>query len=240
MSKLYAVGIGPGSPEQMTELARRTLASCEAIVGYTVYIDLVREAFPGKEYITTPMRQEKERCRLALESARQGKSTAMICSGDPGVYGMAGLLYELSEEYPGVEIEVIPGVTSATAGAALLGAPLMHDFAVISLSDALTPWELIEKRLRAAASSELILCLYNPESRKRPGYLKRACEIVLEYLPPETICGIARQIGREGETWQVMSLAQLAQENVDMFTTVYIGNRTTKKLGVKMITPRGY
>lgn len=240
MNKVYAVGIGPGNPEQMTELARRTLASCEVIAGYTVYADLVREAFPGKEYITTPMRQEKERCRLALECARQGKTTAVICSGDPGVYGMAGLLYELSEEYPGVAIEVVAGVTSATAGAALLGAPLMHDFAVISLSDALTPWELIEKRLRAAASAEFIICLYNPESRKRPGYLKKACEIVREYLPPETICGIARQIGREGENWQVMSLAQLAQESADMFTTVYIGNRTTKKIGVKMITPRGY
>ena len=153
---------------------------------------------------------------------------------------MAGLLFELSEEYPGTEIEVIAGVTSATAGAALLGAPLMHDFAVISLSDALTPWDLIEKRLRAAASAEMILCLYNPESRKRPGYLKKACEIVMEYLPPETVCGVARQIGREGESWQVMSLGQLAEMSADMFTTVYIGNHTTKKIGEKMVTPRGY
>ena len=153
---------------------------------------------------------------------------------------MAGLLFELSEEYPGVEIEVIAGVTAATAGAALLGAPLMHDFAVISLSDALTPWELIEKRLRAAVSAEMILCLYNPESKKRSGYLKKACEIVQEYLPPETICGVARQIGREGESWLVMSLDQLAQEPADMFSTVFIGNRTTKKIGGKMVTPRGY
>ena len=240
MSKVYAVGIGPGSLEQMTELARRTLEACDVIAGYTVYADLVREAFPEKEFITTPMRREEERCRLALESAQKGKNTAVICSGDPGVYGMAGLLFELSEEYPGVEIEVIAGVTSATAGAALLGAPLMHDFAVISLSDALTPWEVIEKRLRAAASAEMILCLYNPESRKRPGYLKKACEIVMEYLPPETICGVARQIGREGESWQVMNLAQLAQIHADMFTTVYIGNHTTKKIGGKMVTTRGY
>ena len=240
MNKVYAVGIGPGSPDQMTPQARRALAESDVIAGYTVYADLVRADFPDKEYITTPMRREADRCRQALVSAQEGRTTAVICSGDAGVYGMAGLLWELSPEYPGVEIEVIPGVTAATAGAALLGAPLMHDFAVISLSDAMTPWDLIEKRLRAAASAEMILCLYNPESKKRPGYLKRACQILLEYLPAETVCGMARQIGREGESIQILSLAQLAQTAADMFTTVFIGNRTTRQIGGKMVTPRGY
>ena len=165
--------MGPGSQEQMTEKAREVFASCEVIAGYTVYVELLKEAYPGAEYITTPMRQEVERCRLAFEAAAEGKTTAMVCSGDAGIYGMAGLMYEVGEEYPQVEIEVVPGVTAALGGAAVLGAPLGHDLCIISLSDLLTPWETIEKRLLSAAAADFVICLYNPASRKRKDYLKK-------------------------------------------------------------------
>ncbi len=154
MHKLYIVGIGPGNYEQMTIRAAEVLKTCDVIVGYTVYIDLIREHFGEKEFLTTPMRQEVKRCEMAFETAMEGKTVAMICSGDAGVYGMSGLLYEMGARYPEVALEVIPGVTAATAGAAVLGAPLMHDFCLISLSDLLTPWEKIERRLRAAAEAK--------------------------------------------------------------------------------------
>ena len=177
--KIYVVGIGPGALEDMTIRAKKTLESCQVIAGYTVYVDLIQEAFPGKEYLTTPMRQETARCRMALAEAAGGKKTAMICSGDAGVYGMAGLILELLPEFPGVEAEIVPGVTAALSGAALLGAPLGHDFAVISLSDLLTPAKVIEKRLRAAAQGDFSICIYNPSSKKRAGYLKWACRILM-------------------------------------------------------------
>ncbi len=164
----------------------------------------------------------------------------MVCSGDPGVYGMAGLCYELGEHWPEVELEVVPGITSANGGGAVLGAPLMHDFAVISLSDLLTPWELIEKRLRCAARGDFVICLYNPSSHKRPDYLNKACQILLEEKSPETPCGYVRNIGREGECASTLILEQLKDAKVDMFTTVYIGNSSTRVIGDKLVTPRGY
>ncbi|MBQ4369825.1 MAG: precorrin-3B C(17)-methyltransferase, partial [Oscillospiraceae bacterium] len=176
MSKIYVVGIGPGSYENMTQRAQQALRECDVIVGYTVYIDLVKEHFPDKKMLTTPMRKEVERCRLAFEQAQQGLTVAMICSGDAGIYGMSGVMEELKAEYPGVEIETIPGVSAVISGASILGAPLMHDFAVISLSDLLTPWEKIEKRLSCAAQADFVICLYNPSSHKRKDYLKKACE----------------------------------------------------------------
>ena len=166
MSKIYVVGIGPGEYEQMTMRAANALQSCDVIVGYTVYVDLVKEHFPGKEFLTTPMRKEIERCQLAFDEAEKGKNVAMICSGDAGVYGMAGLMLEIGESYPQISVEVIPGVTAATGGAAVLGAPLIHDFALISLSDLMTPWEKIEKRLLCASEADFVICLYNPSSRK--------------------------------------------------------------------------
>ena len=237
---LYVVGIGPGDFEGMTIRARAALEASRVIVGYTVYVDLVREHFPGKQFLTTPMRQEVERCRMAYEEALKGQTVSMICSGDSGVYGMSGLIWELAEEYEEVGVEVIPGVTAACAGAALLGAPLCHDFAVISLSDLLTPMELIEKRLACAAMGDMIICLYNPSSRKRSDYLNRACAILLEHLKPETVCGIARNIGREGESMNVLTLAELSHTQVDMFSTVFIGNSQTRAENGRMITPRGY
>ncbi|MCI7809799.1 precorrin-3B C(17)-methyltransferase [bacterium] len=240
MGKVMVVGIGPGDPENMTLRADRALRNCDVIVGYHVYVDLVRDRYPGKEFLTTPMTQEARRCELALELAREGKNVAMVCSGDSGIYGMAALVYELRGENPSPEVEVIPGLTAACSGAALLGAPLTHDFAVISLSDRLTSWETIEKRLEAAADADLSIALYNPASRGRPDYLRRACEILLRRLPEDRPCGIARNIGRAGESREILTLGQLRRAQVDMFCTVFIGNASTKVIGGELVTPRGY
>ena len=240
MSKLYVVGIGPGGYEQMTVKAVKVLEECDIIVGYTVYVDLVAEHFAGKEMLTTPMRQEEKRCRMAFDEVMKGRNTAMICSGDAGVYGMSGLIYEISRDYPGIEIEIVSGVTAALSGGAVLGAPLMHDFAVISLSDLMTPWELIQKRLAAAASADMAICLYNPSSKKRKDYLARACDILLEYKEESIICGIVRNIAREEESMNILTLKELRNTEVDMFSTVYIGNKMTKIIKDKMVTPRGY
>ena len=240
MSTIFVVGIGPGAYEKMTIEAADALRNCDVIIGYTVYVDLVKEHFAGKEFLTTPMRKEVERCRLAFETAAEGKQVAMICSGDAGVYGMAGLMYELSEEWPDIEIKVIPGVTAATGGAAVLGAPLIHDFALISLSDLLTPWEKIEKRLLAAAAADFVICLYNPSSKKRHDYLQKACDLMMKYKSPDTICGTVSNIARDGEEAHVMTLKELRDTQVDMFTTVFIGNSQTKEINNKMVTPRGY
>ena len=234
------VGIGPGAYEQMTIRAAECLRSCDVIVGYTVYVDLVKEHFAEKEFLTTPMRRERERCELAFEEAAKGKTVAMICSGDAGVYGMSGLMLEVGEKYPSTEVEVIPGVTAALSGAAVLGAPLIHDFAVISLSDLLTPWEKIERRLLTAAEADFAVCLYNPSSRKRSDYLQRACDLLLRYKAPDTVCGIVSNIGREGESCSLLTLEKLREEKVDMFTTVFIGNSQTREIGGRMVTPRGY
>ena len=240
MSTIYVAGIGPGSYEQMTIEAAEALKSCDVIIGYTVYVDLVKEHFPGKEFLTTPMKKEVQRCRMAFEEAEKGKSVAMICSGDAGVYGMAGLMYEVGQDYPQVQVKVLPGVTAATAGAAVLGAPLIHDFCLIGLSDLLTPWEKIEARLLHAAEADFAICLYNPSSKKRKDYLNRACGLLLRYQSEDTVCAVVRNIGREGEQNQIMTLKELQNTQVDMFTTVFIGNSQTKRLGDYMVTPRGY
>ena len=240
MSKLYVVGIGPGKVEGMTYEAARALEESDVIVGYTVYVDLVKDRFPDKTFLTTPMRREVERVELALAEAAKGKTVAMVCSGDPGVYGMSGLCEELAAKYPGVAVETIPGVSAVLSGAAILGAPLMHDCAVISRSDLMTPWATIEKRLRAAAAADFVICLYNPSSHKRKDYLARACDIVLEAASPETVCGVAQNIGREGENIRTMTLQALRDAQVDMFSTVFIGNSQTRIIGGRMVTPRGY
>lgn len=238
--KISVVGMGPGSRDKMTLEARQTLEACDVVAGYSVYIDLIRQSFPQKEWIITPMRREEERCRAAVEAALSGRHVAMISSGDAGIYGMAALIYEVAQDYPPIEIEVIPGVTAACSGGALLGAPLTHDFAVVSLSDLLTPWEKIEQRLALAARADFVLCLYNPASRRRPGYLQRACEILLRHRSPDTVCGWVRSVGREGEEAHVLSLADLCRLEADMFTTVFVGSSMTKLIGGKMVTPRGY
>ena len=224
----------------MTGEAMQALTDSDCIVGYHVYTELLKDEFPDKEYITTPMRQEIDRCRLALAQADAGRVVSLVCSGDAGVYGMSGLVWQLSTEYPQVEIQTVAGVTAALSGAALLGAPLVHDFALISLSDLLTPWEKIEKRLLLAAQADFVIVLYNPSSRKRADYLKRACDLILQFQSPDTVCGITEQIGREGEWARVLSLQQLREEQVNMFTTVFIGNSQTRVVNGKMVTPRGY
>lgn len=237
---LYVVGMGPGEKGQMTGRALEVMEQCRVIAGYTVYVDLVRPLFPQKEFLTTAMTREEERCRKAFECCMEGKNTAMICSGDAGVYGMAGLILELAEQYPGVSVRIVPGITAACAGAAALGAPLMHDFAVISLSDRLTPLEAIWSRVEAAAQADFVICLYNPASKGRPDYFRQACSRILRHRAGDTVCGLAVNIGREGEGVEVLTLEELKDRRVDMFTTVYIGNSHTRQIGPYMVTPRGY
>jgi precorrin-3B C17-methyltransferase len=234
------VGIGPGCHEDMTLRADRALRSCDVIVGYTVYLDLIAPHYPDKEYFSTPIPKEGELGEAAIDLARRGKTVCMVCSGDSGVYGMAALVLALRGEQSEPEIEIIPGITAACSGAALLGAPLTHDFAVISLSDRLTPWEAIEKRLLAAAKADLSIVLYNPASRGRPEHLRKACELLLRELPQTRVCGIARNIGRDGETHSVLTLGELRNARADMFCTVFIGNSQTKIVNRTMVTPRGY
>lgn len=265
--RLYVVGIGPGAYEEMTIRASRVLESVDLIVGYTAYVDLVRDHFPGKEFMTTGMRHEEERCRMAIEEARRGRRVAMICSGDAGVYGMASLMIEMLGQESGdkeiaednaaagqnsgqaempdgaapvPEIEIVPGVTAALSGAAILGAPLTHDFCLISLSDLMTPIEKIRRRIEAAAQSDFVIVLYNPGSRKRADYLQKACDICLKHKSQETICGLVRNIGRQGQERKILTLKELRDCPADMFTTLFIGNSQTKLRGGWMVTPRGY
>ena len=241
MNKIYVVGIGPGKAQFMTAQARQALEEAEVLCGYTVYVELVAPLFPGKETYTTPMTKELDRCRWALQTAASGKTVALVCSGDPGVYGMAAPLLQLAPDYPDVEVEVVAGVTAALSGAAVLGAPLGHDFCVISLSDLLTPWAVIEKRLQCAARGDFAICLYNPSSRKRADYLQKACDILLASgKAPETVCGWVRNIGREGQEKQLLTLGELRSAQLDMFTTVFIGSAGTRNIQGNMVTARGY
>lgn len=236
---LYVVGIGAGSREGMTIAAQQAIERSELIIGYTKYVELLKEHFPEKIYASTGMKQERERVEEALKEA-ESKTVSLICSGDPQLYGMAGLAYELSENYPDVEIEVVAGVTAAFSGGAVLGSPLTHDFAIISLSDLLTPMEKIQKRLECAAECDLSIVLYNPSSKNRADYLQKACDIVLKHRSGDTVCGYVRNIGRDGQESRILTLSELRDTAVDMFTTVYIGNSDTKIIGGKMVTPRGY
>ena len=240
MGKVIVVGIGPGNYENMTIRADRALQSCDTIIGYHVYVELVKDRYPDKEFMTTPMTRETQRCQMAIDAARAGKNVAMVCSGDSGIYGMAALIYELRGDSTDPAVEVIPGLTAACSGASILGAPLTHDFAVISLSDRLTSWEKIENRLLHAAKADLSMVLYNPASKGRPDHLKKACDILLQVLPEDRICAVAQYIGREGENRRIMTLGQLRTAQVDMFCTVFIGNEMTRVIGGEMVTPRGY
>ena len=238
--KLYIVGFGAGNEQNMTLEARAAIGASDVVIGYSVYVRLMEPLFPGKRYLDTPMKQETDRCRLAIEEALAGHTVSLVCSGDSGVYGMASLVYTLAQQYPPLDIEVVSGVTAACSGAAVLGAPLTHDFAVISLSDLLTPWEKIEARLDCGARADFVLCLYNPASKKRADYLQRACDIVLRHQKADTCCGYVQHIGRAGQNSRVLTLAKLRDTSVDMFTTVFIGNSQTRVIGGKLVTPRGY
>lgn len=239
--KIYVVGIGPGDASMMTDQVKEILEKSDVIVGYTVYLDLIRDQFSHKELLSTPMRQEEKRCLLCFEKAREGKRVALVCSGDAGIYGLASLMLTMGKDYPDCDIEVVPGITAASSGAAVLGAPLNHDFCVISLSDLLTPWEQIEKRLAAAVEGDFAIAIYNPASRKRADYLSSACRILMEHgVEPERACGYVENIGREGTHAVTLSMKELEQAKVNMFTTVFIGNSGSEIIGGKLVTKRGY
>lgn len=241
--KLYVVGIGPGTREEMTVRALRVLETCEVVVGYRLYLELLGDLVEGKEVISSGMRREVDRCRRAVEEAAQGRRVALVSSGDAGIYGMAGLALQVVEaQQPDLEVEIVPGVTAASTAAAALGAPLMHDFAVISLSDLLTPGELVEDRLHRAGAGDFVVVLYNPRSRGRTAQLRCAQEILLAYRPGSTPVGIARNGGRPGEVIGLTSLAELPEREaeIDMTTTLIVGNSQSYVFQGRMITPRGY
>ncbi len=240
MAKLYVVGVGPGDAKRMTAEARAALDAADVLCGYRTYLELVAPLYPDKAVFSTPMKRELDRCRRALELARDGKTVALLCSGDAGVYGMASPVLELLPAYPDVETEIVAGVTAALSGAAVLGAPLGNDFCVISLSDLLTPWAVIEKRLRCAAEGDFAVALYNPSSRTRAEHLRRACDILLETCDGTTMCGVVRGVGRRGQEARLLTLAALRDTRVDMLTTVFVGSSQTREIGGRLVTPRGY
>ena len=240
MSKIYVIGLGPGDHRMMTTEAIEAIKNSDVVVGYKLYIDLIRDMTEGKEIFESGMRQEKERCEKCLELAKEGKTVALVCSGDAGVYGMASPMLEIAAEDGFTDAKVIPGVTAALSGAAMLGAPLGHDFAVISLSDLLTPWELIKKRFRLAAEADLCIVLYNPSSHKRAGHLRLAAEVMSTVIPPERPCGYVKNIGRDGEETVICRFEALSCADTDMMTTVFIGNSQTYVTNGRLITPRGY
>ncbi|MGL5656804.1 MAG: precorrin-3B C(17)-methyltransferase [Fusobacteriaceae bacterium] len=238
--KIYIVGIGPGNLEDISKRAYDVLKNVDVIIGYSTYIDLVKDEFKGKEIVSSGMKKEIERCKETLDIFRQGKSVALISSGDSGIYGMAGPMLEILNEED-VPVEVIPGITSSIAGAALAGAPIMHDSATISLSDLMTDWNVIEKRLDCAADSDLIISLYNPKSRGRDWQIEKAQEIMLKYKGANTPVAILKNIGRAGQSYTSSTLANFLEHDIDMFTVLIIGNsKTYIDSHGKMITPRGY
>ena len=236
---LYVIGIGPGGIDEITPRAIKALRNCDAVVGYTRYVELLHEELDGKIVRTSGMRQERERCEEALKLAQEGRTVALISSGDSGVYGMAGLMLEIAKD-SGQEIIVIPGITAANSCAAVLGAPLMNDYVTISLSDILTDWSIIERRLVAACEGDFVICIYNPASNHRPEHFRMACEILLRYKSPQTPAGYVRNISREGQEHEVLTLGEIVSRNIDMLCTVIIGNSQSYILDGKIITPRGY
>ncbi|MCR5208763.1 MAG: precorrin-3B C(17)-methyltransferase [Lachnospiraceae bacterium] len=238
MKRIDIIGMGPGRESMMTGDAIKALDEADIIVGYKVYLDQLGERYSNKEMYDTPMRKERERCLYCFEKAKENRQVALICSGDAGVYGMASLMYEIGESYKDIELNVIPGITAALSGAAILGAPVNHDFCLISLSDVLTPWEKIEKRLKAAVEGDFVIVIYNPQSRSRKGYIGRAADIITQYGGGARVCGYVRNIGRDGMLSRICKISDLENEDIDMFTTVFIGNSDTKIVNGKMVTPR--
>lgn len=237
---IYVVGFGPGDKMYLTGQAKDAIENSDVVVGYSLYAELIKKIYPDKVYITTGMKQEIERCQICINEALAGKTVALVCSGDAGVYGMASPLLEIMENED-VEVVVVAGITAALSGAAVLGAPINHDFCLISLSDLLTPWESIEKRLRAAVEGDFAIVLYNPSSHKRKDYLMRACEIMMDAgASKDRICGYVENIGRVGEKKEILTLEKLKSTEVNMFTTVFIGNSLTYEKNGRMITKRGY
>ncbi|MDR2866006.1 MAG: precorrin-3B C(17)-methyltransferase [Methanomassiliicoccaceae archaeon] len=239
--RLSVVGFGPGDRGNMTFRAAEVIQASDVVFGYEVYVDLVREMFPDKEFRASRMLKEVERCTDAVKEAETGKNVSVISSGDPGIYGMAGIVLQIAEERDSdIDIDIVPGITAASSAASLLGAPLMHDLAIISLSDLLTPLDLIMKRVECAGMGDMIVCLYNPKSKKRTDHMANAADILLRFRGPGTPVGIVRNIGRDGEDTTISTLGRLKDESVDMFSTVIIGNSQTYVHNGRIITPRGY
>ena len=241
--KISVVGIGPGSLSDMTDRAKQAIASADLIVGYDTYLALIKDLLTGKEIFSSGMMQEIDRCQAAVDAAASGRQVAVISSGDPGVYGMAGLVLELANKIAQdkrPDVEVIPGISAVGAAAAILGAPLMHDFAVISLSDLLTPWELIKKRAAMAAEGDFVIALYNPKSTKRVSQIEEVREILLRHRPASTPVGIVHHATRKDESVTLSNLQDFTKEYIDMFSLVIIGNSQTRIENGKMVTPRGY
>ncbi|EAC3421518.1 precorrin-3B C(17)-methyltransferase [Listeria monocytogenes] len=238
---IYVIGIGPGDKRLMTGEALQAIEDAEVIVGYVTYIKLIKELIKDKEVVKTGMRREIDRCQEAVDIALTGKKVAVVSSGDAGIYGMAGLVLELAEKSnPDIEVKVIPGITASIGAAAVLGAPIMHDFCHISLSDLMTPWEVIEKRLTHAAMADFVVCFYNPRSKGRANHLANAFQKMMEYKSGDTVVGIVKDVGRKEERKIITTMRDIDYELVDMTTMVIVGNKETYVKNGKMITPRGY
>jgi precorrin-3B C17-methyltransferase len=241
MGKIFITGIGPGSREHMSIRACEVIEDSDIIVGYTTYIKILERSFKLKDVFVSGMRKETDRCREALNLAIGGKTVALVSSGDSGIYGMAGLMLQIVEESGSdIEVEVIPGITSSSASAALLGAPIMHDYASISLSDLLTEHDLINRRVEAAASADFVICIYNPKSRTRVAGLTEARDIILKHRPGSTPVGIVKDAMRDGESAVITDLDNMLNHEIDMTTTIIVGNSETFVSRGRMITPRGY
>ena len=243
MNKIYVIGLGPGLHSHMTEAAKTSLEAADVIVGYKTYIKLIEGLVDGKTILESGMRKERDRCKECLDLAKDGKTVALVSSGDAGVYGMAGIMLEMAEaEGAEVDIDVVPGISAANAAAATLGAPLMHDYCVISLSDLLTDWDVIKKRIRCAGEGDFVVALYNPKSKGRPTNINTCQEILLKYKSKDTPVGIVRNAKRADEHMEITTLEKMCESDIDMFSMVIIGNSKTyvSKDGKTMITPRGY
>lgn len=236
MGKLYVIGIGPGGLDEMTLRAVKAIEECDIIVGYTKYIEMVKDLIKDKEIFKTGMRGEEERCREALELSKD-KKVALISTGDSGIYGMAGLILEMRKDE---NVEIIPGITASSAAGSVLGAPLMHDNCNISLSDLMTPYEDIKKRVRLAAEGDFVISLYNPKSKGRPHYLRECVDIIKEFRGDGTPIAVVRNALREGESKEIFTLKDFNDEVVDMFSIVIIGNSKSYIKEGYFITPRGY
>ncbi|MCS6926530.1 MAG: precorrin-3B C(17)-methyltransferase [Candidatus Binatia bacterium] len=243
--KLFLVGFGPGGHEHLTFRARQAIAESEVVIGYSTYIKLIADLLDGKQVIRKGMTEELDRATEAIELARAGRTVALVSSGDIGIYGMAGPTFECLRECgwrPGdnPDVEVVPGVTALSACASLLGAPLMHDFAAISLSDLLTPWPVIERRIAAAAAGDFVIALYNPQSKRRTWQLSKTQEILLRYRTPQTPVGIVKSAYRKLQHIVVTDLAHMVDYDIGMLTTILIGNSHTEEFAGLIVTPRGY
>lgn len=237
--KIYVVGIGPGNMEDISVRAYKILKSVDIIAGYITYVDLVKDKFKEKEFYVSGMKKEIDRCEKVLELAKKGKSVALISSGDAGIYGMAGIMIEVALG-SGIDVEIVPGITSSVAGASIVGAPLMHDQAIISLSDLLTDWDVITKRIDRASEGDFVISLYNPKSKGRTEQIVEAREIMLRHKAPTTPVALLRHVGREDQNYTLTNLEEMLNHEIDMFTVVIVGNSKTYIKEGKMITPRGY